>query len=156
MWAPSAGKVDLVIDGQRCEMPPSGQGWFNRVERAKPGQGYAFAVDGSEDLVPDPASRFQPDDLKRFSSIVDPARYDWQDGGWTGRSWNDVVLCEVHLGTATPEGTYAAFEKRLVHYKEAGITAIELMPIAETSGIRTWGLRWSAALCAEQRLRFAG
>ncbi len=140
LWAPSATRVDLVCNDRRATMPAIGQGWFKRVDpAAKPGERYGYAVDGRDDLVPDPASRFQDDDLDRRSTIADPAAYAWHDDGWAGRNWNEVVLCEVHLGTVTPEGTYAALEKMLPHYKETGITAIELMPLAETTGLRTWG-----------------
>ena len=140
LWAPSADRVDLSLGERRVAMPMVGQGWYKLVEpNAKPGDRYGFAIDGAADLVPDPASRFQDDDRDRRSTVADPATYDWQDAAWTGRPWNEVVLCELHVGTATPEGTYAALEDKLGHFKETGITAIELMPLAETSGLRTWG-----------------
>lgn len=140
LWAPSAARVELVRGERRLEVPAAGQGWFKVVDPdAEPGERYAYAIDGSQDLVPDPASRFQDDDADRRSTVVDPTAYDWQDSAWRGRSWNEVVLCELHLGTVTPDGTYAALEQQLAHFVETGITAIELMPIAETSGVRTWG-----------------
>ena len=140
LWAPSAASCGLVIGERKVAMEAAGQGWFKaNVAAAKAGERYGYAIDGADDLVPDPASRFQDDDLDRRSTIVDPCAYQWQDAAWKGRSWNEVVLSEVHLGAATPEGTYAGLEAKLRHFVETGITAIELMPIAETSGLRTWG-----------------
>ena len=140
LWAPSAGRVDLVRGARRTAMPAIGQGWYKLLDaEATAGDRYAFAIDDADDLVPDPASRFQADDDDRRSSVMDPGSYAWQDGGWSGRPWHEVVLYEAHLGTATPQGTYAAFAEKLATLKETGVTAIELMPLAETSGLRTWG-----------------
>ena len=140
LWAPSAKSCSLAIADETVPMTAAGQGWFKaQVSKVVAGQRYGFSLDGAADLVPDPASRFQDDDLDRRSTLVDPCAYEWHDESWAGRSWNEVVLSEIHLGTATPEGTYAALEAKLPHFAETGITAIELMPIAETSGLRTWG-----------------
>ncbi len=140
LWAPSAGRVDLVCEGRRVEMPAIGQGWYKLVDaEAKAGARYGFSIDGSDDLVPDPASRYQADDEDRRSTIVDPRAFDWSDNAWTGRTWSEVVLNEMHVGTATPAGTYAGLAEKLETLKETGITAIELMPIAEITGKRNWG-----------------
>ena len=140
LWAPSAKDCTLSLQGRTVAMDAAGQGWFKAtIADAKAGERYGYVIDGADSLVPDPASRFQNDDLDRRSTIVNPCTYEWHDGAWKGRSWNEVVLSEVHLGTATPEGTYAGLEARLQHFVDIGITAIELMPIAETSGLRTWG-----------------
>ncbi len=140
LWAPSAKAVDLVCGTRRHTMPAIGQGWFKLVDReAAAGERYGFAVDGADDLVPDPASRFQADDLDRRSAVVDPCAYTWRDNAWTGRPWNEVVLSEVHVGTATQGGTYAALAAKLPALADAGITAVELMPLAATPGKRGWG-----------------
>ena len=140
LWAPTAKAVDLVCGTHRQAMPAIGQGWFKLVDQsARPGDRYGFAIDGASDLVPDPASRYQAEDGDRRSSIVDPCAYDWRDSRWTGRNWSEVVLSEVHVGAATPEGTFAALADKLQHFVDVGITAIELMPIAATPGLRTWG-----------------
>ena len=140
LWAPSATECSLAVADAKVVMEAAGQGWFKQtVPDAKTGERYGYAIDGADDLVPDPASRFQDDDLDRRSTILDPCAYDWHDDAWKGRSWNEAVLSEVHLGTVTPEGTYAGLEAKLQHFVDTGITAIELMPIAETSGLRNWG-----------------
>ena len=140
LWAPSANSCNVALGGKTVAMEAAGQGWFKHTaESAKAGDRYGFSIDGADDLVPDPASRFQMDDLDRRSTVVDPCAYEWHDDAWKGRSWNEVVLSEVHLGAVTPEGTYAGLEAKLQHFVDTGITAIELMPIAETSGLRTWG-----------------
>ena len=140
LWAPSAKSVDVVVEGRRTPMPAIGQGWYKLVDAAATvGDRYGYAIDGAEDLVPDPASRFQVDDLDRRSTVIGTDAYAWGDNAWSGRSWNDVVLYEAHVGTVTPEGTYAALAAKLPALKDTGITAIELMPIAETTGRRTWG-----------------
>lgn len=140
LWAPSAERVALVREETRRAMEPAGQGWYRLVDPdARAGERYGFAIDADPDLVPDPASRFQPDDRDRRSLVLDPSAYAWADESWSGRPWSEAVIYEVHLGTATPEGTYAAFAARLPDLRDLGVTAIELMPIAETSGLRTWG-----------------
>ncbi len=140
LWAPTAKGVDLVRDGVRTAMPAIGQGWYKLLDpAAKPGQRYGYAIDGAADLVPDPASRFQDADDDRRSTVADPDAYDWRDGGWGGRPWNEVVLYEAHVGTATPAGTYAGLAEKLDPLRACGVTAIELMPLAETTGGRNWG-----------------
>ena len=140
LWAPSATRVDLVCEGRRVAMPAIGQGWYKLVDPdAKAEERYGFSVDGAEDLVPDPASRFQADDQDRRSTIVDASGFQWADGAWSGRPWSEVVLNEMHVGTATAAGTYVALAEKLETLKDVGITAIELMPIAEITGKRNWG-----------------
>lgn len=140
LWAPSARTVTLDCDGRRTEMDAAGQGWFRTLDRAaRAGDRYGFLIDGAEDLVPDPASRRQDEDADRRSTVIDPDSYDWQDGGWRARPFEEVALCEVHVGTATRDGTFEALAAKLRHYKNTGFTAIELMPIAETPGQRGWG-----------------
>ena len=140
LWAPSAKGVDLVCGDRRVAMPAIGQGWYKLLDpAAKPGERYGYAIDGASDLVPDPASRFQGRDDDRRSTIADPCAYEWRDAAWSGRPWSEVVLYEAHVGTATPEGTYAGLTTKLDRLREDGLTAVELMPLAETSGGRNWG-----------------
>ena len=140
LWAPSAASVTLDCGGRRVPMPAIGQGWYKLVDHdAKAGEAYGYAIDDGADLVPDPASRYQPSDDDRRSLILDPCAFGWNDGSWSGRPWTEAVVYEAHVGTATPEGTFAALADRLEHLRDTGITAIELMPIAETPGRRSWG-----------------
>ena len=140
LWAPSANSVDLLCGDRRVSMPAIGQGWYKLVDAdAKPGDLYGFSIDGAAEPVPDPASRFQPDDDDRRGRVLDPCAFDWTDGAWSGRPWSEAVVYEAHVGTATPEGTYEALGDRLEQLRDTGITAIELMPIAETPGRRSWG-----------------
>ncbi|MCB5177369.1 malto-oligosyltrehalose trehalohydrolase [Microvirga lenta] len=139
LWAPTAQEVALVLDGAERPLTQEDGGWHRlTVPEARAGSRYAFRIDGGL-VVPDPASRFQPDDVHRESVVVDPAAYTWSDGSWTGRPWEETVLSELHVGTATPEGTYAGLMGKLEDLRDAGITAIELLPLAEFPGSRNWG-----------------
>ena len=139
LWAPTAEAVDLLCGDRRDAMPSIGQGWYKLVDtRARAGERYAFEIDG-ETVVPDPAARFKPDDKDHFCEIIDACAYQWRNAGWNGRSWDEVVLYEAHIGAASAKGTYAGLEAKLPALKAAGITAVELMPLAETPGLRTWG-----------------
>jgi malto-oligosyltrehalose trehalohydrolase len=141
LWAPAAAQVGVVLgDGERTlAMEPMADGWHGaRVAGLAPGTTYAFRVDEGEP-VPDPASRFQPRDVNGPSAIVDPRAFEWPDGAWRGRPWHEAVLYELHIGTFTPEGTFAAAEARLDHLVRLGVTALEVMPVADFAGRRNWG-----------------
>jgi maltooligosyltrehalose trehalohydrolase len=139
LWAPTAQEVSLVLDGAEHPMPLAEEGWRRlTLPGVRAGSRYGFRIDRNL-TVPDPASRFQPDDVHRESVVVDPAAFDWSDGAWRGRPWEETVLYEVHVGTATPEGTYAGLEGKLEELRDVGITAIELLPLAEFPGQRNWG-----------------
>ncbi len=138
-WAPTARDVRLVLDGTEIPLKASQDSWYRLVTpKAKVGSLYGYRIDGDL-VVPDPASRFQPDDVHSLSLVVDPKAYEWSDSTWTGRPWEETVLYEVHVGTATPEGTYAGLMAKLETLRDLGITAIELMPIGEFPGQRNWG-----------------
>jgi malto-oligosyltrehalose trehalohydrolase len=114
-------------------------GWFEHDEpQAGPGTLYRYRID-EELLVPDPASRFQPRDVDGPSEVIAPQAYKWSDHAWTGRPWNEAVVYELHVGTFTPEGTYAGAAKKLKHLADLGVTALELMPLADFAGRRNWG-----------------
>jgi maltooligosyltrehalose trehalohydrolase len=101
------------------------------------GARYRYRVDGGE-LYPDPASAFQPEGVHGPSEVVDPS-YPWQDEGWRGVPLRELVFYELHLGTFTPEGTYAAAEAKLDYLKALGVNALELMPVADFPGRWNWG-----------------
>ncbi|SEF04299.1 maltooligosyl trehalose hydrolase [Rhizobiales bacterium GAS188] len=139
LWAPTAHDVSLVIEDVEQTMPAIGDGWRELIsENAGAGCRYAFRINGGP-LVPDPASRFQPDDVQGRSVVVDPRAYQWSDDAWSGRPWEDAVLYEIHVGTATTAGTYAGLLPKLDQLAGLGVTAIELMPIGDFPGRRNWG-----------------
>jgi maltooligosyltrehalose trehalohydrolase len=139
LWAPTARQVELLLGGEARPMPEAGAGWRRLVvPSARAGTRYAYRIDGELD-VPDPASRFQPEDIVGPSLVVNPRAYDWSDGQWHGRPWEDAVIYEVHVGAATPEGTYAGLAGKLEGLRDLGVTAIELMPLADFPGRRNWG-----------------
>ena len=140
IWAPAQSSLSVAID----ETPPlpllaCADGWHQLTSAtARSGARYRFVLtDGS--AVPDPASRFQPDDVHGPSEVIDPIAYGWGDGRWAGRPWSEAVVYELHVGTFTPEGTFRAAIDRFEHLAALGITAIELMPVADFPGRRNWG-----------------
>jgi maltooligosyltrehalose trehalohydrolase len=143
LWGPVAVRVDLCpgFGGQErlLEMKAGADGWFARVTGdAGPGSLYRYRIDGDQ-LVPDPASRFQPQDAHGPSQVVDPAVFCWEDDTWRGRPWEEAVFYELHVGTFSPEGTFRGVAERLDYLADLGITAIELMPVANFPGERNWG-----------------
>jgi maltooligosyltrehalose trehalohydrolase len=138
LWAPAAKRVDLKLENS-YPLRRGDDGWFCAdIPGAKAGSRYKFRIDDEID-VPDPASAFQPDDTSGSSEIVDHSAYQWRAGDWRGRPWHETVLLETHVGTFTPEGTYRAMIGRLDHLVATGITALELMPLADFAGARNWG-----------------
>jgi malto-oligosyltrehalose trehalohydrolase len=120
-------------------MSAQGEGWHELMAAdAAAGTRYQFVVAGGT-RVPDPASRFQPDDVHGPSEVIDPAAYVWRDGDWVGRPWHEAVVYELHIGTFTAAGTFRAAIERLDHLAALGITAIEIMPVADFPGSRNWG-----------------
>ena len=138
LWAPAAGQVEVVIGNHASPMKDQGDGWFQAVlPEARAGTLYQYRINGTQ-LVPDPASRFQPQDVDGPSEVIDPAAFRWKDG-WKGRPWQEAVIYELHVGAFTPEGTYEGVMRSLGRLADAGITAIELMPLADFAGKRNWG-----------------
>lgn len=141
LWAPSARQVDLLLPAAdtRHVMERLDGGWYAfELARATTGLRYAFRIDGDV-VVPDPASRHNPDDVHGASALTDPLAFDWPDEGWRGRPWHEAVLYELHVGCFTPAGTFTAAIDRLDDLVTLGVTAIELMPVADFSGRRGWG-----------------
>ncbi|HWH81751.1 MAG TPA: malto-oligosyltrehalose trehalohydrolase [Burkholderiaceae bacterium] len=143
LWAPSVARASVAIESSEARglhpMARDADGWHAaHVAAARAGTRYRFAVGGGL-RVPDPASRHNPDDAHGASTVVDPQGYRWADTGWRGRPWHEAVLYELHVGTFTPEGTFAAAAARLPELAALGITALQLMPVAEFAGARNWG-----------------
>jgi len=141
LWAPGARSVELWLEDHQVAlpMPRDAGGWGEVTTReAPPGSRYRFRLDG-ELLVPDPASRHQPQDVHGPSEVVDPEAYAWADAGWTGVPAARLVFYELHVGTFTPAGTFVAVAERLDHLGSLGVTAVELMPVADFPGRWGWG-----------------
>jgi maltooligosyltrehalose trehalohydrolase len=143
LWAPGARQVDLCLEQETGEtvlpMTAGRDGWFTlSTERAAAGSRYRYRPDGGL-RVPDPASRFQPADVHGPSQVVDPEDWQWHDGDWRGRPWEEAVIYELHVGAFSAGGSFAAVKERLDYLVDLGVTALELMPVADFPGARNWG-----------------
>jgi malto-oligosyltrehalose trehalohydrolase len=141
LWAPAAGRVDLCLEDSGVLLPMTAvdESWFELVTaEARAGSYYRFCIDGNR-RVPDPASRYNPMDVHGPSAVIDPYAFVWEDRAWPGRLWEEAVIYELHVGTFTPEGTFKGVRDRLDYLVELGITALELMPVADFPGTRNWG-----------------
>lgn len=112
--------------------------WQLTVPDARAGDRYAYSIDGREPQ-PDPASRFQPDGVHGWSEVVDPHAFQWTDAAWNGLDPRRAVIYELHVGAFSPEGTFQGIAAKLPYLRDLGVTAIELMPVAEFAGSRNWG-----------------
>lgn len=144
LWAPAARTAELAFYPGAAGKPllrpaeADAQGWWEcLVPEATAGSRYQWRIDGQL-LVPDPASRQNPEGPHQPSAVVDPCQFEW-DAAWHGRPWHDTVLYELHLGTFTPEGTLGAATARLRELADLGITAVELMPLSTFPGRFGWG-----------------
>jgi maltooligosyltrehalose trehalohydrolase len=137
VWAPRAGDLALDRGGARTPLEPQGHGVFTAEISGGAGADYAYVVDG--DLVPDPCTRWQPDGLRGRSRVLDTAAFAWTDSGWERPALGDLVISEVHVGTFSVEGTFEGAIPHLRALRELGITAIEVMPVAEFPGRFGWG-----------------
>ena len=145
VWAPHAETVSVVLEegpgapGEAAPLAAEERGYFaGALPGAGPGTRYRFRLDGGEPLA-DPASRLQPEGVHGPSQIVDPAAFAWKVDDWHLPPLRDWVIYELHVGTFTPEGTFAAVIPHLPYLKDLGVTAIEIMPIAQFPGERNWG-----------------
>ncbi|HEX2215685.1 MAG TPA: malto-oligosyltrehalose trehalohydrolase [Xanthobacteraceae bacterium] len=137
LWAPAAKRVALIAD-YTVPLTSVGGGWFEATApHAGAGLRYKFRID-DELEVPDPASHFQPQDVSGPSEVI-AHDYAWRCTEWKGRPWHEAVILELHVGTFTPAGTFPAMIERLDHLVDTGVTAIELMPLADFAGGRNWG-----------------
>jgi maltooligosyltrehalose trehalohydrolase len=144
VFAPERTRVELVWEGGGPPTPPlplerdpAGY-WSGFARGAGAGALYRYRLDG-EGPFPDPASRYQPYGVHGPSQVVDPASFPWTDSLWRGVGLEELVVYELHVGTFTPAGTFAGAAGRLEDLKHLGVTAIELMPLADFPGRRNWG-----------------
>ena len=141
LWAPGARQVELWLEepGRAVAMPRDAGGWAEYVTREAPaGTRYRYRIDGDL-LVPDPAARFQPGDVHGASEVIDPLAHAWTDTAWSGLAPERLVFYELHVGAFSAAGTYAGVTERLDHLVSLGVTAVELMPVADFPGRRGWG-----------------
>jgi maltooligosyltrehalose trehalohydrolase len=142
VWAPDADTIQVVLDAPATSSFPLDRFPDGTFGGFMPGLGagtrYRYRIDQTRSL-PDPASRFQPDGVHGPSEVVDPLVFRWTDHEWTGVARADLVLYELHVGTFTEEGTFRAVTQRLPYLARLGITALELMPVADFPGSRNWG-----------------
>lgn len=148
LWAGKHESVTVVIEessgpgGERIQagLLDEGGGYFSAViDEASAGDLYRFQLDGETRLLPDPASRFQPQGPHGPSQVIDPSRFDWTDQQWPGVIIKGQVIYEMHIGTYTPEGTWQAASRELRELKKLGVTVVELMPVADFPGQFGWG-----------------
>src|SRR6267378_5362693 len=140
VWAPRCRSVELVLEGLRPQPLTSREAGLFRVTVARLPEGtrYHYRLDGAR-RRPDPASRWQPEGVHGPSIVVDPRRFVWTDQDFHGRDFADLVFYEVHVGAFTPPGTFEAVIPHLPALADLGVTALQLMPIAEFPGSRNWG-----------------
>lgn len=148
IWAPEHKRVEVVLEGEGGSGPTAPTAEFvltaepdgyhsALVREACDATRYRFRLDG--DLVPDPASRFQPEGPHGASQVIDPSLYDWQDDDWRGPTLDGQVVYEIHIGTFTAEGTYGSAARVLPELARLGVTLLEVMPLAEFPGAFGWG-----------------
>ena len=146
VWAPDRSRVEVLLHKRTLEhipksveLQPEGNGYFSGlVQDLGAGALYSFHLD-SAGAFPDPVSRFQPEGPHGPSQVIDPSTYGWQDDGWRGKGLQGQVIYEMHIGTFTREGTYTAAIAELPELRSAGITTIEIMPVADFPGRFGWG-----------------
>ena len=150
VWAPIRRKVEVVLEkgpegtasggGTIAPFQSEKNGYFSAlVPDAGEGSYYRFRLDGSDRLLPDPASRFQPNGPFGASLVVSPETFEWTDGDWPGIKMAGQVIYEMHVGTFTQEGTWEAASRELPELKELGVTLLEIMPVADFPGRFGWG-----------------
>ncbi|HEX6060006.1 MAG TPA: malto-oligosyltrehalose trehalohydrolase [Gemmatimonadaceae bacterium] len=143
VWAPAARSVAVrleTVSGERehaLERDEQGV-WSGLVREARAGTDYRYMLDG-EKALPDPVSRHQPEGVHGPSRVVDPFAFEWTDDGWGGLALSEYAIYELHVGTFSEEGTFDGAIRHLPELVDLGITAIEVMPIAQFPGTRNWG-----------------
>ncbi len=147
VWAPRRRTVAVELRPAGAEqtlarIPLTAEegGYFSGfAEAATAGSRYGFRLDDQQQLFPDPASRRQPDGPHGLSEVVDPSAFEWHDQAWRGATLAGQVIYELHIGTFTPEGTYASAIDKLPVLVDVGVTMVEVMPVAEFDGAFGWG-----------------
>ena len=140
VWAPLARQVELHkvnAPTSYSAMQPNERGYYELLAEALPGCDYLYRLEGQTEFA-DPASRFQPQGILGPSRVIDH-NYSWSDHSWRGLPLEEYIIYELHVGTFTKDGTFEAAIPQLEELVELGITAVELMPVAQFPGNRNWG-----------------
>ncbi|MDQ1195089.1 malto-oligosyltrehalose trehalohydrolase [Agrobacterium sp. SORGH_AS 787] len=140
LWAPLHDEVLLNIEGAPPEaMKRDDEGW-HRLRKPTPEAALRYSFTLADGLkVPDPASRFQPHDVHGPSELVDLSSFPWKSSDWHGRPWEEIIIYELHIGTFSDEGTFQGAIAHLDHLRDLGVTAIQIMPVADFPGGYNWG-----------------
>jgi maltooligosyltrehalose trehalohydrolase len=140
VWAPDASVVSVALEEHNeTPMEKSSEGYFSAmIAGCIAGNLYRFLIDG-QGPFPDPASRFQPLGVHGPSQVIDPSAFIRTDACWKGVAREDLIFYELHTGTFTPEGTFQSAAAKLADLRALGVTAVELMPVADFAGDRNWG-----------------
>lgn len=139
IWAPDCAGLHLHLEDRDLPMIKGARGFHHLDVAGLPaGTRYRYRLPNGR-LIADPASRFQPEGLEGPSELIDPASYHWQDSGWHGRAWHEAVIYEIHIGAFTSAGNWTAAAARLPDLADLGITAVQIMPVAQSYGRFNWG-----------------
>lgn len=141
VWAPEASKMSIVFGENEMTLPLQAEAygyWVLDTEALKPGDPYHFVIDDGDPL-PDPATLFQASGVHGASTAFDASSFEWTDHSWHNKELNEYIIYELHIGTFTDGGTFAAAEERLDYLAGLGINAIEIMPVSQFAGGRNWG-----------------
>ncbi len=143
VWAPKRRRVAAVLESasgtEEHPLEREEGGYYSALVPTGAGTRYRFRLDGEQRLLPDPASRYQPDGPHGPSEVVDPSRFRWTDAGWRGVPREGQVIYEMHIGTFTRAGTWSAATRQLPAIAELGVTVVELLPVADFPGRFGWG-----------------
>lgn len=142
VWAPRVDNIKLKIQYPEEKILPLEKDerdfWYGNFENILPGTKYFYRINDTADF-PDPASNYQPDGVHGPSEIVDHSFFNWNDESWMPHALEDYIIYELHIGTFTKEGTFDSAVEKIPHLRELGITAVEIMPVAQFPGNRNWG-----------------
>src|SRR5438874_1817898 len=137
IWAPKLEQLSVEVNGSKVELRRDEAGIFCGTAKSKAGDRYCYLI--GERRLPDPVSRFLPEGVHGHTEIVDPEAFIWSDESWTGLSFHEYIIYELHIGTFSPEGTFDGVIKKLDHLHSLGVTVIEIMPVGAFPGSRNWG-----------------
>ena len=138
IWAPRARRVEVSLHGRALDVPSRGDGWFTLRTPSDHGDEYTLRLDDGPPR-PDPAARWLPRGVHEAARVLDPGRFPWTDDGWSAPPLSAAAVYELHVGTFTDEGTFAAAAARLPALADLGVTHVEVMPVNAFNGDRGWG-----------------